>query len=164
MDTILPPSSTQLCPHLCLQSFSITLSTPSFAQLHSSSSCAFKQEESLLFHFRLSLLYFNWHPLAYKKGDVLCIFNPKICVPPRPMVPYTLPVCMIWPCCPPESAWSLACINMEESSTTICDHDTTIATPKLPSHLMPVRTLKYVQRQDNVHLIFIHVYLFMSLA
>ena len=105
MDTILPSSSTQLCPHLRLQSFSITLSTPSFAQLHSSSSCAFKQEESLLFHFSLSLLYFNWHSLAYKKGYVLYISNPKSHVPPDHVTkthgPYALAVCKTQSCCPP---------------------------------------------------------------
>ena len=156
MDTILPPSSTQLFPHLRLQSFSINLSTPSFAQLHSSSSCTFKQEELLLFHFRLSLLYFNWHSLAYKKGDVLYVSNPKSHVPPDHVTkthgPYALAVCKTQSCCPPESAWYKSLPSLQPTSTWRKHRQPFATMPqphqlqKLPSHMLLVRALRYVQK------------------
>ena len=110
-DIIPPPSSTLHCSHLCMQSLSITpihsqlcISFTLAAQAHSSErNCS----SSTLGSCCTTLIGTRWHTRkeTYSASPILKVVCHQI-MPPRPMVPYTLPVCMIWPCYPPEWAWS----------------------------------------------------------
>ena len=76
------PSFSQPCFHPHLQSLSITPICSLLAQLHSSNSSAYKQRGIAPLPLQaFAAQLFNWHSLAYTKGDILCISNPKSRVP-----------------------------------------------------------------------------------
>ena len=150
------PSSTLHCSHLRMQSLSIT-------PIHSQLCIALVQQ---LRHIQArgiassstrsscctTLIGTRWHTRkeTYSASPILKVVCHQI-MPPRPMVPYTLHVDRIWPCCLPKSVWACAFLRfiLHQHGGVVDAHLRSrhrCSNSKLPSHMLPVRTPRYVQR------------------
>jgi hypothetical protein len=103
----------------------------------------------LRFLFRPLLLHSVWHLLICMRGDVFYVSNPTtLCqriMPPRNMVPTQKAwEPLAWVGVVKVSSSAAVHIEMEEQSTTTCNHATTAAVSRHASYMLVVSTLRLV--------------------
>jgi hypothetical protein len=105
----------------------------------------------LLFLSRPLLLHTVWHLLICMRRDVFYVSNlTTLCqriMPPRNTVPTQRAwEPLAWVGVVKVSSSATVHIEMEEQSTTTCDHAATTATSRHPSYMLVVSTIRYVLR------------------